>query len=77
MAGTTIVLVTGETLEVSGSLEEIAKRLEDAVRSGAGTFAWMDEAASGERLAVRPAHVVLIRATDAGQTEGWSAESST
>ena len=64
MASTTISLVTGETLEVSGSLDEVAKRLEDATRSGAGTFAWMDEAASGERVGVRPAHVVLIRATE-------------
>ena len=59
-----ISLTTGETLEVSGSLDEVAKRLEDATRSGAGTFAWVDEAASGERVGVRPAHVVLIRATD-------------
>ena len=64
MAGTTISLATGETLEVSGSLDEVAKRLEDATRSGAGTFAWMDEAVSRERVGVRPAHVVVIRATD-------------
>ena len=64
MASTTISLVTGETLEVRGSLDEVAKLLEDATRSGAGTFAWVDEAASGERVAVRPAHVVLIRTTE-------------
>ena len=63
MASTTISLATGETLEVSGSLDEVAKRLEDATRSGAGTFAWVDEVASGERVGVRPAHVVLLRAT--------------
>lgn len=64
MVGTTLLLATGETLEVGGSLDEVAKRLENATRSGAGTFAWVDEAASGERVGVRPAHVVLIRATD-------------
>ena len=64
MATTTISLATGDRLEVVGSLEEVAKRLEDATRSGAGTFAWMDEAVSQERVGVRPAHVVLLRATD-------------
>jgi hypothetical protein len=64
VASTTISLATGETLEVSGSLDEVAKRLEDATRSGAGTFAWVDEAASGERVGLRPSHVVLVRATD-------------
>jgi hypothetical protein len=64
VASTTISLATGETLEVSGSLDEVAKRLEDATRSGAGTFAWVDEAASGERVGLRPAHVVLVRTTD-------------
>ena len=65
MASTTISLATGETLEVSGSLDGVAKLLEDATRSGAGTFAWVEEAASGERVGVRPSHVVLIRTTDA------------
>jgi hypothetical protein len=64
MASTTISLATGETLEVDGSLEEVAKRLENATRSGAGTFAWVEEAASRERVGVRPSQVVLIRTTD-------------
>jgi hypothetical protein len=63
VASTTLLLATGETLEVAGSLDEVAKRLENATRSGAGTFAWVDEAASGERVGIRPAHVVLIRTT--------------
>ena len=65
MANTTISLVTGETLEVAGSLDQVGKRLEDASRSGAGTFAWLEDAASGEQVGVRSAHVVLIRQTDA------------
>jgi hypothetical protein len=64
VASTTISLATGETLEARGSPDEVAKRLEDATRSGAGTFAWVDEAASGQRVGIRPAHVVLVRATD-------------
>jgi len=61
VASTNLMLATGETLEVRGSLEEVAKQLEDATRSGAGTFAWLDEVAGGERLGIKPAHVVSIR----------------
>ena len=55
------MLATGETVEVHGSLDEVAKQLEDATRSGAGTFAWLEEVAGGERVGVKPAHVVSIR----------------
>ena len=61
MASTNLLLATGETLEVRGSLEEVAKLLEDATRSGTGTFAWFEETADGERMGVKPAHVVSIR----------------
>jgi hypothetical protein len=52
--------VTGETIEVTGALEEAAKQVEDASRSSAGALAWF-ERADGERLGVNPAHVVTIR----------------
>jgi hypothetical protein len=61
VASTTLTLATGETLEVNGSLDDIAKQLEDATRSGAGTFAWLEDAAGGGQLCVKPAHVVTIR----------------
>jgi hypothetical protein len=61
VASTKLLLATGETLEVRGSLEEVAKELEDATRSGAGTFAWLDVAADGERVGLKPSHVVSIR----------------
>jgi hypothetical protein len=67
VATTTISLATGERLQVVGSLEQVAKQLEDATRSGAGTFAWLEDVASGERVGIRPAHVVLIRSTDLGE----------
>ena len=60
MASTNLMLATGETVEIRGSLDAVAKQLEDATRSGAGTFAWLEEA-GGERLGVKPAHVVSIR----------------
>jgi len=61
VASTNLLLATGEMLEVRGSLEDVAKQLEDATRSGTGTFAWLDEVADGERVGIKPAHVVSIR----------------
>jgi hypothetical protein len=58
---TTLLLATGETLEVAGPLEEIAKQLENAARSSAGTLAWFNQAQANERLGLNPAHVVSIR----------------
>jgi hypothetical protein len=58
---TTLVFATGASLDVEASLEQVAKQLENAARSSAGTLAWFDEAAAGDRLGVNPAHVVSIR----------------
>jgi hypothetical protein len=54
------MLATGETLEVTGSVDRISKELENAARSSAGTLAWF-EAIDGERFGVNPAHVVWMR----------------
>ena len=59
---TILVFATGATLEVTAPLDEVAKELENAARSSAGTLAWFDEAAGGERLGVNPAQVLWIRA---------------
>ncbi len=61
MATTTVLLATSEALEVAGALDEVAKQLENATRSSAGTLAWLQEAATGERLGVNPAQVVWVR----------------
>jgi len=58
---TTLLLATGEALEVSGGLDEVAKQLENAARSSAGSLAWFELAADGERFGVNPGHVVTIR----------------
>jgi hypothetical protein len=39
----------------------VAKRLENAARSSAGTLAWLELAANAERFGVNPGHVVTIR----------------
>jgi hypothetical protein len=59
---TTLLFATGETLQVKGPLDEVAKQLENAARSSAGTLAWFDEASAADRLGVNPIHVVSIRA---------------
>ncbi len=52
--------MTGETIEVAGGLEEVAKQVQDASRSSAGALAWFEQKAGG-RVAVNPAHVVAIQ----------------
>jgi hypothetical protein len=49
---TTLAFATGGTLDVAAPLEQVAKQLENAARSSAGTLAWVDEAAAGDRLGV-------------------------
>ena len=63
MADTTLLLATGQTLEVRGAPEEVANQLENAARSSAGTLAWFGETATGERLGVNPGQVVSVRSS--------------
>lgn len=65
MATTKLLLVTGEQLEVDGSLDEVAKTLENARRSGPGTLAWLRETVGEDRLGVNPAQVVTVRVGEA------------
>jgi hypothetical protein len=60
---TKLLLVTGETIEVAGGVDEVAKQVEDASRSSAGALAWFERTAGG-RLALNPAHVVAIKPED-------------
>lgn len=56
-----LLLSTGEALEIDGELDEVAKQLENAARSSAGTLAWFEQSGDGERFGVNPGHVVTIR----------------
>jgi hypothetical protein len=64
VATTKLLLVTGEQLEVEGTVEDAAKALENAARSSAGTLAWLKETATEEVLGVNPAQVVTVRTGD-------------
>jgi hypothetical protein len=61
MATTRLLLITGETCEVDGSLEEVARVLQNAARSSPGTLAWVEQSGGGEPLGVNPAQLVWIR----------------
>ena len=61
MATTTVLLSTGDQLEVEGSIDEVIKELENASRSSSGTLARLTVAETGKSLAINGAHVVAIR----------------
>jgi len=61
---TKVLLVTGEQLEVEGSIEDVAKKLENAARSTAGTLAWLTEAATRQPLGLNATQVVTVRPGD-------------
>jgi len=61
----TLLLSTGEELEVGGSVADAATALENAARSSAGTLAWFEETERGQRLGVNPTQVVTVRETPA------------
>lgn len=58
---TLLLLATGEAVEVNGALEEVAKQLENAARSGSGTLAWFNAFEADERLGINPGYVVSVR----------------
>jgi hypothetical protein len=60
VTATKLLLVTGETIQVTGGLDDVAKKVQDASRSSAGALAWFEQSA-GERIGVNPSHVVAIR----------------
>ena len=57
---TKLLLSTGTSLEVAGTLEDVEKLLQNAVRSSSGTLALLQHAGSGEVVGVNPAHVVTV-----------------
>jgi hypothetical protein len=57
---TELLLSTGASLEVAGTLEDVERLLQNAVRSSPGTLARLQVAGSGEVVGVNPAHVVTV-----------------
>jgi hypothetical protein len=59
---TEITVVTGDRYRVERAVEEVERIIIDAARGSMMQLAWLVEAETGERLAVNPDHVVLLRA---------------
>jgi hypothetical protein len=59
-ASTRVLLSTGDSLEVAGTIEAVEKPLQNAVRSSPGTLAWLKDADTGESICVNPVHVVTL-----------------
>jgi hypothetical protein len=64
VSSTKILLITGDQVEVDGSIEDIERRLQDAARSSSGTLARLKDAESSDAVGVNPAHVVTLRPGD-------------
>jgi hypothetical protein len=64
MASTLLLLITGEQLEVEGAMNDVARALENAARSGAGTLASLTEKATQKPVGVYTARVVTVRPGD-------------
>ena len=50
---------------VEGAARDVERMILDAARGSIMQFAWLVEINSGERIAVNPEHVVMLRAVDA------------
>lgn len=66
MAITEVTLSGGERLRVEGNPHEIETAILAAARGSIMEFAWMTEADSGERIAVNPDQVLMLRGLEPG-----------
>ena len=64
MSTTKLLLVNGDLLEVTGSIDDVEKQLQNAVRSSPGTIARLTDAGSDEHVGVNPQHVITVRPGD-------------
>jgi hypothetical protein len=58
---TEIVLVDGTRCRVEGKAEDVERQILDAARGSLLELVWFTEAESGQRIALNPEHVVLLR----------------
>jgi hypothetical protein len=59
-----IKLVGGDLLTVSGTLEEVEKKLSDSARSGQSRLAWFTEHGTEASVGVNPANVISLRVSE-------------
>jgi hypothetical protein len=58
---TEVHYLNGDSDLVLGSIEQVAKALSDAARSGQSRLAWLESARGEQRIAANPAHVTSLR----------------
>jgi hypothetical protein len=59
---TEIVLVNGTCCRVEGKAEDVELQILNAARGSLLELVWLTETESGQRIALNPEHVVLLRA---------------
>jgi hypothetical protein len=64
-ARTEIIVVGGKVYRLEAAASDVERTILDAARGSIMQFAWLVEADSGERIAINPEHVVVLRAVDA------------
>jgi hypothetical protein len=64
-ARTEIIVVGGTVYRLEAAASDVERTILDAARGSIMQFAWLVEADSGERIAINPEHVVVLRAVDA------------
>jgi hypothetical protein len=62
LTSTEILLVNGTHCRVEGKAEDVEHQILDAARGSVLELAWFTETESGQRIALNPDHVVLLRA---------------
>jgi hypothetical protein len=58
---TEITVVTGDRYLVEGASKDVERSILDAARGSIMQFAWFIEAETGDRVAINPESVVLLR----------------
>lgn len=64
MSVTEITLVSAERLRVEGSSQDVEAAILAAARGSIMEFVWLTDADSGQRVAISPDHVLMLRALD-------------
>ena len=67
---TEVTLTGGERLRVDGDARDIEAAILSAARGSIMEFAWLTEADSGQRVAISPDQVLMLRALDSGSEGG-------
>jgi hypothetical protein len=58
---TEIIVVGGDRYRVQGDVSAVEALIADAARGSLMDFAWMIEAETGQRVALNPEHIVMLR----------------